>query len=47
MLDTFLSGWQAWWDTVTPEFAFLLALPFGVAGLGLMAHAIRHRRGRR
>lgn len=27
----------AWWATVPPEFAFLLAVPFAVAALGLAA----------
>jgi len=27
----------SWWATVPPEFAFLLALPFAVAALGLWA----------
>ena len=30
-----LAGWVSWWDSVPPEFAFLLALPFVVGALGL------------
>ena len=29
--------WAAWWATVTPEFALLLALPFAVAAAGWAA----------
>lgn len=36
-----------WWATVPPEFAFLLALPFVVAGLSLLAEGLRSARGRR
>lgn len=34
----------AWWDSVPPEFAFLLALPFGVAAIGLAAGRQRRTR---
>jgi len=45
---TLLDDLAAWWSTVSPEFAFLLALPFAVAVLGIAADCIRrHRRGRR
>lgn len=44
MLASFLSDWSAWWQTVTPEFAFLLALPFAVAAAGLLAEFVRCRR---
>ena len=38
---------MAWWDSVPPEFVFLLALPFVVAALGLFAAwRERRRRGR-
>jgi hypothetical protein len=37
MLDKIWVDWVAWWATVTPEFAFLLALPFVVAVIGLLA----------
>jgi hypothetical protein len=47
MQTTFLDDLAAWWSTVSPEFAFLLALPFMVAALGIAADCIRrHRRGR-
>ena len=39
--------WAAWWATVTPGFAFLLALPFGVAVLGLLSEWVRRSRFRR
>ncbi len=44
MLDAAIASWSAWWDTVPPEFAFLLALPWGVAALGLAADASSRRR---
>lgn len=47
MLDAALASWSAWWDTVTPGFAFLLALPFAVAAMGLLGDAVRRRRDRR
>ncbi|WP_158219869.1 hypothetical protein [Ideonella sp. A 288] len=47
MLDAALSSWSAWWDTVSPSVAFLLALPFAVAAAGLLGDAVRRRcRGR-
>lgn len=46
MLDAALVSWSAWWDTVTPSFAFLLALPFAVAAAGLLGDAVRRRRRR-
>jgi hypothetical protein len=47
MLDAALASWSAWWDTVTPSFAFLLALPFAVAAAGLLGDAVRRRCRRR
>lgn len=47
MLDAALASWSAWWDTVTPSFAFLLALPFMVVAAALLGDAVRCRRGRR
>jgi hypothetical protein len=35
MLERIASDVMSWWATVTPEFAFLLALPFVVGLLGL------------
>ena len=46
MLKDFWLDLIAWWATVTPEFAFLLALPFGVAAIGLAGEAWRRRRDR-
>lgn len=37
MLQDLWLDMAAWWDSVPPEFAFLLALPFAVAAIGLMA----------
>jgi hypothetical protein len=44
--DRFSIDWAAWWASVTPEFAFLLALPFGVAAAALAGDAWRRRRRR-
>lgn len=44
MFENFWVGWAAWWHTVTPEFAFLLALPFVVAAAGYAAQCLRHQR---
>lgn len=45
MLHDLWTDLEAWWATVPPEFAFLLALPFGVALLGLAADRRQaHRR---
>lgn len=44
MLDAALASWSAWWATVTPSFALLLALPFLVAAAGLLADVIRRKR---
>ena len=45
MLENFWIDWAAWWTTVTPEFAFLLGLPFAVAAIGLLGEVVRsHRR---
>lgn len=46
MLENFWFDWVAWWRTVTPEFAFLLALPFAVAAVGHAVDCIRRRRNR-
>ena len=43
MLNAALLSWSAWWHSVPPTFAFLLALPFAVATVGLLAHALRRR----
>ncbi|QTN21746.1 hypothetical protein HZ992_16375 [Rhizobacter sp. AJA081-3] len=44
MIENFWVGSVAWWHTVTPEFGFLLALPFAVAAAGLAAAGLRCRR---
>lgn len=46
MLETLWLDTLAWWATVPPAFAFLLALPLGVAALGLVADCVRRRCGR-
>lgn len=46
MIDDALVSWSAWWATVTPEFAFLLALPFMVTAAGLIGDTVRRRRRR-
>jgi hypothetical protein len=33
----------AWWTTVTPAFAFLLALPFVVGTAGVIGDALRRQ----
>lgn len=47
MLQDLLSDCAAWWSTVPPEFAFLLALPFGLAAVTLSVDAWRARREHR
>jgi hypothetical protein len=46
MFEQWLVEWHAWWSTLTPEFAFLLALPFLVGALGLAGDAVRRCRGK-
>ena len=46
MLRNFWIDLSAWWAGVSPEFAFLLALPFAVAAIGLAGDAWRRRRER-
>lgn len=43
MLDAALASWTAWWETVSPTFVFLLALPFAVGAAGLIGDAVRRR----
>jgi len=43
MLDALWTDVATWWNTVTPEFAFLLALPFMVAAAGLLGACVRWR----
>lgn len=45
MIEDIWVGSVAWWHTVTPEFAFLLGLPFAVAAAGWAVDGLwRHRR---
>jgi hypothetical protein len=44
MIGSLLSELAAWWRTVTPEFAFLLALPFAVALAGWLSESLGRRR---
>ena len=46
MLETLRVDFAAWWSTVTPDFAFLLALPFLVAGAAALGELVRRRRRR-
>ena len=46
MLETWWQEWAAWWSTVPPEFAFLLALPFAIAALALLFDRWKNRRRR-
>jgi len=41
VLDALILDWIAWWTTVPREFAFLMALPFLVAALALLAEGLR------
>jgi hypothetical protein len=40
-MESIFDGWSQWWSTVPPEFAFLLALPFVIAALCLVADRLR------
>jgi hypothetical protein len=44
MLDAFVFDWIAWWATVPREVAFLMALPFVVAAVALLADCLRRVR---
>lgn len=44
MIARFTADLASWWATVTPEFAFLLALPFVVGLVGVIADCVRRRR---
>jgi hypothetical protein len=44
MVNSWIEDWQSWWATVSPEFAFLLALPFAIAAAALIADAWRATR---
>ena len=45
MLDELWMDWASWWATLTPDFVFLLALPFAVALVGLATERFLRRRG--
>lgn len=47
MFDELWMDWAEWWATVSPEFGFLLALPFLAATVGLAAECLGPRRRRR
>jgi len=44
MLDDLWRDLGTWWAGLSPEFVFLLALPFFVAGVALAGEAVRSRR---
>lgn len=44
MLQRWLDDINTWWQGMTPEFTFLLALPFIVGALGLWADRRRRRK---
>ena len=41
MVQEFWAEWVDWWATLNPEFAFLMAMPFGIAAAALAADAIK------
>jgi hypothetical protein len=43
MVGSWIAELAAWWQTVSPEFVFLLALPFVVGAAGLLADCVRRR----
>jgi len=43
MFDELCMDWAAWWESVTPEFGFLLALPFLIVAVGLTAECLGQR----
>ncbi|HPU52560.1 MAG TPA: hypothetical protein PK359_13460 [Burkholderiaceae bacterium] len=47
MLQIWVTQWTDWWATVPAWFAVLLALPFGIAAIVLLADGVRERRQRR
>jgi hypothetical protein len=44
MFERWIAAWTAWWQTIPPEFAFLLGLPIVVAAAGLWADWRRRRK---
>lgn len=47
MFNELWTDWAGWWESVTPEFGFLLALPFLVVAAGLVAECLGPRWRRR
>jgi hypothetical protein len=45
MLQDWIEEWAAWWETVSPEFAFLLALPFVIAAASVIGECCRRKHG--
>lgn len=45
MSRDWMEEWLAWWETVSPEFAFLLALPFVIAAASAIGECCRRKRG--
>jgi hypothetical protein len=45
--QTLMQELMEWLGALSPEFAFLLVLPFAVAAAALAAEWVRHRRSRR
>jgi hypothetical protein len=46
MFETWWTDWSTWWEAMTPQFAFLLALPFAVVALAFLGDFVRERRHR-
>ena len=44
MLKDLWLDWTAWWATVTPEFAFLLALPLMVVVAAIIGECFRRHK---
>ncbi|MBU6483595.1 MAG: hypothetical protein KGR23_02220 [Betaproteobacteria bacterium] len=43
MIRDWWQDWLAWWETVSPEFAFLLALPFAIAVASAIGECCRRK----
>lgn len=46
MLMTWREEGATWWSTLSPEFTFVLALPFAIAALALLSDLWKERRRR-
>jgi len=42
MIQTFWVEWVEWWAAIDPAFAFLMAMPFGIAAAALAADGIKN-----